>query len=51
MGSVLNDLKSKENAYLRAQGEALENNIYKQLARTNDLNKLIDTKTFDLKNK
>ena len=46
-----NELKSKESADLTAQTRTLEYDISKQLARIDDLNKLIDTKTFDLKNK
>ena len=46
-----NELKSKESADLTAQTRTLEFDISKQLARIDDLNKLIDTKTFDLKNK
>ena len=46
-----NDLKAKESADLTAQTRQLEFDISKQLARIDDLNKLIDTKTFDLKNK
>ena len=46
-----NDLKGKESADLTAQTRSLEYDINKQLARIDDLNKLIDTKTFDLKNK
>ena len=36
---------------MTAQTRTLEYDISKQLARIDDLNKLIDTKTFDLKNK
>ena len=46
-----NDLKSKESADLTAQTRTLEYDIQKQLARIDDLNQLIDQKTFDLKNK
>ena len=46
-----NELKSKESSDLTAQTRTLEYDISKQLARIDDLNKLIDTKTFDLKNK
>ena len=46
-----NELKSKESADLTAQTRTLEYDISKQLARIDDLNKLIDAKTFDLKNK
>ena len=46
-----NDLKSKESADLTAQTRTLEYDISKQLARIDDLNKLIDSKTYDLKNK
>lgn len=46
-----NELKGKESADLTAQTRSLEYDINKQLARIDDLNKLIDTKTFDLKNK
>ena len=46
-----NEGKSKESADLTAQTRTLEYDISKQLARIDDLNKLIDTKTFDLKNK
>lgn len=46
-----NELKSKESADLTAQTRGLEYDISKQLARIDDLNKLIDSKTFDLKNK
>ena len=46
-----NELKSRESADLTAQTRTLEHDISKQLARIDDLNKLIDTKTFDLKNK
>ena len=46
-----NEMKSKESADLTAQTRTLEYDISKQLARIDDLNKLIDSKTFDLKNK
>lgn len=46
-----NDCKSKESADLTAQTRQLEYDISKQLARIDDLNKLIDSKTYDLKNK
>ena len=46
-----NELKSKESSDLTAQTRTLEYDISKQLSRIDDLNKLIDTKTFDLKNK
>jgi hypothetical protein len=46
-----NELKSKESADLTAQTRTLEYDISKQLARIDDLNKLIDAKTFDLKGK
>lgn len=46
-----NDLKGKESADLTAQTRTLEYDISKQLARIDDLNKLIDQKTYDLKNK
>ena len=46
-----NELKSKESSDLTAQTRTLEYDISKQLARIDDLNKLIGTKTFDLKNK
>ena len=46
-----NEMKSKESADLTAQTRTLEYDISKQLARIDDLNKLIDSKTYDLKNK
>ena len=46
-----NELISKESADLTAQTRTLEYDISKQLARIDDLNKLIDAKTFDLKGK
>ena len=46
-----NEMKSKESNDLTAQTSTLEYDISKQLARIDDLNKLIDTKTFDLKSK
>ena len=46
-----NELKSKESNDLTAQTRTLEYDISKQLARIDDLNKLIDSKTFDLKSK
>lgn len=46
-----NDLKGKESSDLTAQTRTLEFDIQKQLSRIDDLNKLIDSKTFDLKNK
>lgn len=44
-------MKSKESSDLTAQTRTLEFDIQKQLARIDDLNKMIDNKTFDLKNK
>ena len=44
-------MKEKESQDLVAQTRTLEYDISKQLARIDDLNKLIDTKTFHLKNK
>lgn len=46
-----NEMKSRESAELTAQTRTLEYDISKQLARIDDLNKLIDSKTFDLKGK
>ena len=46
-----NEMKSRESADLTAQTRTLEYDIQKQLARIDDLNKLIDSKTFDLKGK
>lgn len=46
-----NDIKSKENEDLTAQTRTLEFDISKQLERIDDLNKLVDSKTVDFKNK
>jgi len=44
-------MKSKENEDLTAQTRSLEFDISKQLARIDDLNKLVDSKTMEFKNK
>ena len=44
-------MKSKESNDLTAQTRTLEYDINKKLVRIDDLNKMLDTKTFDLKNK
>lgn len=46
-----NDMKSKENEDLTAQTRTLEFDINKQLERIDDLNKLVDAKTMEFKNK
>lgn len=45
-----NSLKEKESQDLTAQTRTLEYDISKQLARIDDLNKMVDTKTYELKN-
>ena len=43
-------MKDKESQDLTAQTRTLEYDISKQLARIDDLNKMVDAKTFELKN-
>mgnify|MGYP003332508856 CR=1 FL=1 len=46
-----NSMKDKESQDLTAQTRTLEYDISKQLARIDDMNKLVDQKTYDLKSK
>lgn len=49
--NVQNDQRGKESVELAARIRAVEYDISKSLARIDDLNRIIDQKTYDLKSK